>query len=81
MNNKHHGDYTLESGIGRLQDSADEAFDKTLGRGVFFYNKYWDKCSAFFQALLDVTVEQPLLVVFVSAIGGFAAGSLFCRTL
>ena len=42
MNNKHHGDYTLESGIGRLQDSADEAFDKTLGRGVFFYNKYWD---------------------------------------
>ncbi|MBR2124819.1 MAG: hypothetical protein IJ934_06655 [Acetobacter sp.] len=81
MNNEHHEDYTLESGIGRLQDSAGESFDKTLGRGVCPCNKYWDKCSAFFQASLDVAVDQPLLVVFVAAIGGFAAGSLFRRVL
>ena len=77
MNSKHDQDYRLEPGVGRLQDGAEVFFDRTRKYSSSSYNEYF----ASIEAVLDVMVHQPLLMIAVSALSGVVAGIFLRRVM
>lgn len=78
MSDAQKSQYTLEEGIGRLQDGADTLFDTARGTADEFGAP--QGCAAL-EAVRDNVIDQPLLSVGLAGVLGVVLGAVLKRKL